>query len=371
MPQSPIQILLTFALGAAALHGAYLCLLFFGKKRNQMLGVALVAVSAYLLNYLLFLTGIIREWPNLLGLFFPFIYLAGPAFYLFVKQSLAPGFRLRQFHWLHLLPFLYGWYEMRPVFFMETARKKAIIEYLLDPASVYALGGILKGNIHIYVLLGYVISAWLFSKKAESETIVLENQDKARWCRRFCAFFGLLLLLDLGIKIGANLLLIPAFNMEYLLAALVALSVHLVGYHALGRVENFPKILPETPQNGKYRSSPLDAEKLERGKSNLIKLMETEQPFLDAELKISGLAQQLGIPSHHLSQILNEAVGLNFNDFVNGYRIEEAKRRLSDGKHRHLSLEALGMDCGFSSKTTFNRAFKKMENCTPSEYEGR
>jgi AraC-like DNA-binding protein len=55
---------------------------------------------------------------------------------------------------------------------------------------------------------------------------------------------------------------------------------------------------------------------------------------------------------------------------VNGYRVEEAKRRLAASKHRQLSLEALGMDCGFSSKTTFNRVFRKMEGCTPGEFRG-
>ncbi len=371
MSQQPISLVLTFVLAAAALHGVWLSLLFLGKKGNRQLGVALLAVTAYLLNYLLFLTGLIRVWPGLLGLLFPFIYLAGPAFYFFVQRSLSPGFRHRQIHWLHLLPFLFGWYAMAPVYWMETARKKAIIEYLLDPASEYSLSETVKGNLHIYILLAYAVAAWFFSKKVEMGTELAENQEKARWYRRFSVYFGLVLLLDLFVKIGSNLLHFPSSQIEYLLAGLVALSIHLVGYHALGLVGSFPIILSGTAQNGKYRSSPIDVEKLESSKAALIQLMEEERPYLDAGLRIESLAKQLGMPSHHLSQILNEAIGANFNDFVNGYRIAEVKRRLSDGKHRHLSLEALGMDCGFSSKATFNRVFKKMENCTPSEFAGR
>ena len=76
----------------------------------------------------------------------------------------------------------------------------------------------------------------------------------------------------------------------------------------------------------------------------------------------------MNMPSHHLSQILNEAIQLNFNDFINAYRISEAQRRLKDERYRHLSIEALGMDCGFANKTTFNRAFKKIAGTTPGEF---
>ncbi len=375
MQHTPVQLLLIFALGAAALHGAWLSLLFFGaggavveRASNRMFGVALVSVTAYLFNYLLFLTGIIRDWPHLLGWLYPFIFFAGPAFYFFVKKSLQPAFLFRSVHVLHLLPFVFGSWQMWPVWNLPPQRKKAIVEYLLDPVSTYSLRQVLLGNGHVYVLLAYAGSAWFFAKNMEARSEYPEHRKKARWHRRFCIFFIALLLLDLMIKIGARELAIPATGLEYLLAGLLALAVQWVGYRALNRLEQFPKILPATPVNGKYRSSPLDTEKMETGKAALLQWMEREKPYLRPDLKIAELAEALGMPSHHLSQILSEAIGLHFNDFVNRYRIEEAMRRLSDERYRHLSLEALGFDCGFSSKTTFNRVFKKLTGNTPGGF---
>ncbi|WP_437923059.1 helix-turn-helix domain-containing protein [Sorangium sp. So ce291] len=83
---------------------------------------------------------------------------------------------------------------------------------------------------------------------------------------------------------------------------------------------------------------------------------------------LSGLARRLGVPSHHLSQVLNDRFGKSFHDVVNLARVEELKRRLLD---RDLSAEkilALGMDCGFSSKSTLNANFKKHTGLTPSQF---
>ena len=78
----------------------------------------------------------------------------------------------------------------------------------------------------------------------------------------------------------------------------------------------------------------------------------------------------LKLPSHHLSQVLNEGMEINYSDFVNGYRIELAKQKLKEEKYRHYSIFAIGMECGFTNKTTFNRTFKKVTGMTPSEYMG-
>jgi AraC-like DNA-binding protein len=81
------------------------------------------------------------------------------------------------------------------------------------------------------------------------------------------------------------------------------------------------------------------------------------------------LAEETEIPAHYLSRIINEHHGQNFFDFINSFRIEEFKRRLADPHYKNFTLLAIAFDCGFNSKSAFNRFFKKVEGISPSEYK--
>ena len=94
--------------------------------------------------------------------------------------------------------------------------------------------------------------------------------------------------------------------------------------------------------------------------------MRDETPYLDPELTLPALAQRLGTNASILSAVINNAFGRNFNDFVNGYRVEAVKKMLQDPANSHYSLLGIGLACGFNSKSTFNRVFKKMTGSAPS-----
>lgn len=365
------QQLLSFILGAAALHGLFLAVLVFVKSgdapERRVLSIGLSAVSLYLINYLIFLTGLIRYFPDFLGVLYPWIFLTGAALYFFVKQSLTPGFRWRAIHTLHLLPFAWGWYRIYPLLVLPAEQKKALIEWFLNPEEVFSLELVLQGNVHIFLLLIYAFAARQLAIREEKAQELAENREKARWMQRFCLFFILLLVFDLSIKVSFVFVKIPAATIEYGLAAALALFIHLLGYQAMGRFDHFPKILPEQPSE-KYKTSPLSPEQLEAGRLALLELMDSEKPWLNPELKIADLARHLNMPSHHLSQLLNEAMDTGFYDFVNNYRIREAQRLLLDAHFRHFAIEAVGLESGFANKTTFNRVFKKVTGMTPSAY---
>ena len=95
----------------------------------------------------------------------------------------------------------------------------------------------------------------------------------------------------------------------------------------------------------------------------------TEQhPYLDPDLNLIDLAKKLNMSRAELSEVINLGFGQNFNDFINGYRIEAVKRMFSDNKQKELSLLGIAFDCGFNSKATFNRVFKKITSYSPSDY---
>lgn len=120
-----------------------------------------------------------------------------------------------------------------------------------------------------------------------------------------------------------------------------------------------------------YSKSGLTPEKVKSLAYQLTTYMETEKPFLNEDLSLPLLAEQSGISRPHLSQIINQEYRMNFYDFVNRYRIEEAKERLVADHHKHLSVLGIAFDCGFKSKSSFNRYFKKYCGVSPSEFKNR
>jgi AraC-like DNA-binding protein len=95
--------------------------------------------------------------------------------------------------------------------------------------------------------------------------------------------------------------------------------------------------------------------------------MAAAQPWLEPELSLTDLAQRLGTTPGLLSKVINAGCGQNFNDFVNTYRVAEARRRLADPQFAHYSLVGVALESGFNSKSTFNRVFKKLAGHPPGE----
>jgi YesN/AraC family two-component response regulator len=118
----------------------------------------------------------------------------------------------------------------------------------------------------------------------------------------------------------------------------------------------------------KYSSSTLTDDKAEEYLEKLIALVEGEQYFTKPDLSLSLLARELSIPPSHLSQIINRKLEKNFNNFVNKYRIEEAKKRLLNPEFDHLKVTSIGSDVGFKSKSAFYSAFKKQTGMNPSDF---
>jgi AraC-like DNA-binding protein len=96
--------------------------------------------------------------------------------------------------------------------------------------------------------------------------------------------------------------------------------------------------------------------------------MESERPFLNSDICLHGLSERLNIPDHYLSQVINMRLNRNFYDFINHYRVEEAKRLLTNSKN-HLTILEVAFEVGFNSKSAFNRVFKKYVKKTPSDFK--
>jgi AraC-like DNA-binding protein len=121
----------------------------------------------------------------------------------------------------------------------------------------------------------------------------------------------------------------------------------------------------------RYRNSSLTEEQAGEGLSVLTRLMEHDRVYLDHFLTLGGLARKTGLSVHHLSQLINDRTGMNFNQYVNRYRVEEACRLLGDPLRRHLTMEQVSEKAGFNSLSVFNTLFKKHTSLTPSAWRSR
>lgn len=103
--------------------------------------------------------------------------------------------------------------------------------------------------------------------------------------------------------------------------------------------------------------------------SGIIRLLKNEQHYLKHNLKMVDLANSLGVSEYLISRAIRyHFKAKNFNHFVNQYRVEHAKVLLEDSESRHWSILVIGMESGFSSITSFNRAFKLATCCSPNEF---
>ncbi len=175
-------------------------------------------------------------------------------------------------------------------------------------------------------------------------------------------FMKLVLDIDLG------------FNESLIFYFQVVLFVFFIGYFGIRHYDIFsssttpnqPIIEPQNP--AEYKNSGLKPVVATDYHKQLLAIMDSKKPYLEPKLTLGKLADELGVSVNILSQVINQHQGVNFFDFVNGYRINEVKKRLQESKYQNYSIIAIAYDSGFSSKSTFNQAFKKNTGKTPTQF---
>ena len=128
------------------------------------------------------------------------------------------------------------------------------------------------------------------------------------------------------------------------------------------------KYIKEHEDVQKYQSSGLSDQELNNIVEKVKHYVKTEKAYLNADLKLNGVAKELDLPSHHISQALNQVLDQGFSDFINKYRVREVRYLLENDAQKKLTLMAIARQCGFNSKTSFYRVFKKFTGKTPVDY---
>lgn len=158
----------------------------------------------------------------------------------------------------------------------------------------------------------------------------------------------------------------------HLYSIVVFVYINFIGIQSLTQVviyqdEEPPIRLEET----KPSLSVKQLETLKELKQHVMTLIEKEQIYLDADLTSTKLAKRLHTNTNYVSILINSEFGINFANFINGYRVAHAKKLLVDPDYTHYTIETIALKSGFKSKSAFNSAFKKFTKQTPSEFLGK
>jgi AraC-like DNA-binding protein len=124
----------------------------------------------------------------------------------------------------------------------------------------------------------------------------------------------------------------------------------------------------DTANSIKYAKSGLSAEDLRKFVIAINALMDNKKLYLNPELSLAEVADELRIPKHHLTQALNTELGKNFYAYINELRVRKFMEMVVDARFRDYTFLAIAFECGFNSKSTFNSVFKRITGFTPSEY---
>lgn len=178
-----------------------------------------------------------------------------------------------------------------------------------------------------------------------------------------------------GVDILTGFMPFDPYEISFIGLTILTFLFGVFGFHQPSIFEEVVKVhdkeIPQKEDNGtkKYQRSGLKKKDVKRYIKMIEEHMVNAKPYLDRELTIFNLSDQLQIPRHFLSEVINEHMGKNFYNLVNDYRVEEVKKRLEDPRFKHLTILAVAYDSGFNAKSSFNTIFKEKTGMTPSEYQ--
>jgi len=342
------------------------------RRQYPLLWLALLT-GAFAVDLMLaaaHVVGLVARWPHLLGVDFPVTLLYGPALYLYVRAMLT-GRSARRSDGLHLVPFMLLVLGLLP-FYLQSAEAK--VQLLSRPDGFWSRMLRVLTALKLAHASGYLLSTLYLLVRYRQRLQQLWLTVHRRWLR--VLLLGGLALAGFGI--GGYLLTAASLAPVGLDAGSIfddltlwalALFVCALSYAGLSLSPAF--VPPAHPEKPRYARSGLDPEAIARIREQVLALMETEKLYSQPDLTLQALAERLGISPHNLSEVLNTVFGQSFYDFVNGYRVREVQALLADPNRAHLTILALAMEAGFSSKSTFNAAFKKHTGLTPSAYRRR
>lgn len=336
------------------------------EKRNRFLAAFLIIQSFGIIDALLwrYFSWSVENVAHFIFIPHMLSKMWGVGLMFYVLSMITPSFKLRKIDILHLIPMLaYGIHMFFVYFRYPLSLKK---EMLLSNSVYSSAELIILVVLTQLVNISYLIYVLVRLKKysASLRDYYSSTDDKnLKWLQFVIIAFSFLWLVALT-QYSITIL----FGKDTQIINLANPIIFFISCYIVVRGWVTPEVFFSPQAKRKYRKYTLSGAQKKTYLERLESIMQKEKPFLDPDLTLSTLSKITSIPERHLSQVINESLGKNFYDYINGFRIRESIRYLIDSPVEKNILEIL-FDVGFNSKTTFNVSFKKQTGMSPSEYK--
>lgn len=347
----------------------------YNRASSKWLSLLLFLYAMYIAPYMLGYAGWYGKTITREILFFiPFmqVLLIGPVVYFYTQSLLNRDFKLSKKDWVHFIPAaLYLIYSLiifvtdklllDEFYFYADGRDK-------DLADWYQTAGLISMFFYLILSLRHYAKykKLVFDKVSYADTILF------KWIPNFMfAFLGILILRILFFILNPEWGEFGSQFWHYITFSLVFYYISINGYTNAVKI-SMEGLYAHTINVFSQESETLDdtivAKDLEPWKTKILAHITEDKVYENPRLTLADMAEAMDTNTKTVSSIINSGFKMNFNDFVNHYRVEAVKNKLDLGEHHTTTLLGIAIDCGFNSKATFNRAFKKSTGVSPKDY---
>ena len=326
-----------------------------------------------LLNYLTETRELIK-FPHLLGVDFSMPVLHGVLLFFYVLEITGNKLKKKYYYFLHFIPTISLILLAIPFYSLSGAEKIAVIDNGGEGYLWYII--YLNSVVFISGLTYSIWSLFLIRKHQKNIQNNYSNTDKKelQWLQY------------LSIGLGIIWFIVLFANDSSTIFSGVVIFVLFIGFFGINQMNIFQQNAVsisniEVPKNEiiektmkldaspkRYAKSGLTKDMAAKIYSSLTELMTQESLFNSNDITLTELAKRLDVHPNHLSQVINEKEEKNFYNYINSLRINEFIKLASLPESKKYTLLSLAYDCGFNSKSTFNKHFKENTGKTPTEY---
>lgn len=363
------------------------------NKSNYWLSLFIFLCSLYIAPWMVGFAGWYDNQPYRDILFYTpmqHLFLVGPIIYFYTQSLLNPSFKFSIKNALHLLPgflyliyivviWIYDKFIFGGYYFYKDGMDK-------DFDNWYQKMGLLSMVIYFIISIRYynVYKKMIFQVVSYADTILF------KWIKTYLiAFLSMLLLPIVFELIGLIFPELKSYQGSwwfFLFFSLIMYYIAITGYsnpinstipfQFSASNKNQIILLSDTFSaeqelviDVEYETfTETNSEETSIWKNKIETIIQHETLYKNPELTLSDVAKKLETNVALISKTINQGFKMNFNDFINTYRVEEVKKAFDNGEHKKTTLLGIAYDCGFNSKATFNRAFKKNAGFSPKEY---
>ncbi len=323
----------------------------------------------------------------------PLYYLAGPMLYFYIRNTIVDSNKLSKKDLIHFLPFIIGLTSILPYIFKSFDYKIDIAQqFINNPNSIKTVHShwfypnyinvIARPLLLLVYSIACLLTIWQYKKMKGNESPIVQRDQITKWL--------------ISLSMLAFLIALLYLFMTYLFLSTQNLRKEVFNQLPIGAFTGFayaviptmififpsilygiPRVIQQTKtryvfdENAFNNKSVIDGtinNPLSETADRILNYFEQSKSYLNTKFSIDTVAKELNIPKHHVGYCFTNIIKIKFTTFRTDYRIAHAKRLLLSSQVDILTMEGIGLESGFASKSSFFSVFKESTGLTPFDF---